>query len=96
MNNHSENERIGRIYRHKTEYRKRLSFIDAELSEASQLFKKAASQLECLLARERSEVEPVLAKVNVDRVLKLLAEREQIYNRLSEANQELRRLGVQI
>lgn len=96
MNNHPENERIGRIYRHKTEYRKRLSFIDAELSDASQLFKKASAQLECLLAHERAEVEPVLSKVNVDRVLKLLAEREQIHDRLAEANRELRRLGVQV
>ncbi len=96
MNNHPENERIGRIYRHKTEYRKRLSFIDAELSDASQLFKKAAAQLECLIAQERSEVEPVLAKVNVDRILKLLAERAQICERLSEANEQLRRLGVQV
>lgn len=96
MSNRPNDELIGRIYRHKTEYRKRLAFIDAELSDASQLFKKAAAQLESLLAHERAEVEPVLAKVNVDRILKLLAEREQIFDRLAQANQDLRRLGVQM
>jgi hypothetical protein len=94
MNTGHRSELIGRIYRQKTEYRKRLAFIDAELSDAAQLFKKAASQLECLLARERSELEPVLSKVDVNYVLKLVAEREQIYRRIAEANEELRRLGA--
>lgn len=96
MDNHNLNERIGRIYRHKAENRKRLASIDAELSDAAQLFKKASSQLECLLANERAEVEPVLSRVNVDRVLKLIAEREQIFNRLAQANVELRGLGVHL
>lgn len=94
MDTHRRDELIGRIYRHKTESRKRLSFLEAELSDAAQLFKKAASQLGALLARERSELEPVLAKLDIDHVLKLVAEREQIYQRLADANEELRRLGV--
>jgi uncharacterized protein YPO0396 len=95
MNTHRQDELIGRIYRHKTEDRKRLAFVEAELSDAAALFKTAGSQLESLLARQRSELEPVLSKLNVDRVLKLVAEREQIYRRLADANEELRRLGVQ-
>jgi uncharacterized protein YPO0396 len=94
MDTHQHDELIGRIYRYKSEDRKRLAFVDAELSDASQLFKKAASQLESLLAGERSEIEPVLAKLNLDRILKLLAEREQIQRRLAAANEQLRRLGV--
>jgi uncharacterized protein YPO0396 len=94
MNTHRQDELIGRIHRHQTEDRKRLAFVEAELSDAAQLFKKAASQLECLLARQRSELEPVLSRLNIDRVLKLLAEREQICRRLADANEELRRLGV--
>jgi hypothetical protein len=94
MTTHRQDELIGRIYRHNSEDRKRLAFIDAELSDAAQLFKKAAAQLECLLARERSELEPVLSKLNIDRVLKLLAEREQICRRLTQSREELRRLGV--
>lgn len=94
MDTHEQDELIGRIYRHKSEHRKRLAFIDAELSDAAQLFKKAASQVECLLARERSELEPVLSKINVDRVLKLVAEREQIYRQLADANEQLKHLGV--
>lgn len=96
MDTHRQDELIGRIYRYKTEDRKRLAFIDAELSDAAQLFKTAASQLESLLARERSDLEPVLSKLDINRVLKLVAEREQIYQRLADANQQLRRLGVRM
>jgi hypothetical protein len=94
MDTHNRDELIGRIYRHKAEYRKRLAFIDAELSDAVGLFKTAASQLQSLLAGERSDLEPVLSKLNVDGVLKLVAEREQICRRLAEANQRLKQLGV--
>lgn len=94
MKTPQKDELIGRIYRHKSEDRKRLAFIEAELSDAAQLFKKAASQLEALLDRQRSELEPVLAQLNIDRVLQLIAEREQIYLRFADANEQLRRLGV--
>ncbi|HEX3683003.1 MAG TPA: hypothetical protein VHU83_10715 [Bryobacteraceae bacterium] len=94
MHTPENDELIGRIYRHKTADRKRLAFIEAELSDAAQLFKKAASQLECLLARQRSELEPVLAKLDINRVLQLVGEREQIFQRFADANEQLRRLGV--
>jgi hypothetical protein len=94
MDTQDKDELIGRIYRQKAEARKRLAFIEAELSDAARLFKTAASQLECLLARERCDLEPVLAKLNVDYVVKLVAEREQIFRRLAEANDQLRRLGA--
>jgi hypothetical protein len=94
MNTQDRDERIGRIYRHKAEHRKRLAYIDAELSDASQLFKKAGAQLERLLARERSELEPVLSRINVDRVLKLMGEREQLHRRLAEADEQLKHFGV--
>jgi ABC-type transporter Mla subunit MlaD len=94
MDTHNRDELIGRIYRQKTEHRKRLAFIDAELSDAAEAFKTAASQLQCLLAGERSDLESALSKLDVDRVLKLLAEREQIYRRIAEANQQLKQLGV--
>lgn len=94
MKTPQKDELIGRIYRHKTEDRQRLAFIEAELSDAAQLFKKAASQLEALLDRQRSELEPVLAKLDIDRVLQLVAEREQIFQRFVDANEQLRRLGV--
>lgn len=94
MDTHNRDELIGRIYRHKTEHRKRLAFIDAELSGAAGLFKAAASQLDCLLAGERSDVAAALSKLDVNRVIKLLAEREQIYRRIADANQQLKQLGV--
>ncbi len=31
MNSREQDEQIGRIYRHKTDHRQRLTFIDAEL-----------------------------------------------------------------
>jgi uncharacterized protein YPO0396 len=96
MDTHQQDELIGRIYRHKTEDRKRLSAIDAELSEIATLFRKAGAQLEALLAKQRSELQPVLAKLNVDHVLRLLAEREQLHTRMAEANAQLRNLGVRV
>lgn len=94
MDTQNRDELIGRIHRYKTEHRKRLAFIDAELSSAVELFKAAASQLQCLLAGQRSELEPVLSKLDVNRVLKLLAERDQLCRRIADANQQLKQLGV--
>ena len=96
MDTPRRDELIGKIYRHKSEDRKRLAFLEAELSDAAQLFKKAASQIESLLARQRSELEPVLSRLDVNYVVKLIAEREQIYQRLAAANDQLRRLGVEM
>lgn len=94
MTGHERDEKIGRIYRHKTADRQRLSFIDAELSNAACLFKKAASQLEALLAREPSEADSALSRIHVDAILQLLAERDQIQRRIADANDELRELGA--
>jgi hypothetical protein len=90
----NRDELIGRIYRYKNEHRKRLAFIDAELSNAVGLFQTVASQLQSLLAGERSDLEPALAKLDVNRVVKLVAEREQLYRRIADANQQLKQLGV--
>ena len=94
MSSHQQDELIGRIYRYKTADRNRLSFIDAELSTAACLFKKASSQMEALLARQPSEIDSVLSRIDVDRILQLLAERAQIQRRIAEANEQLRGLGV--
>lgn len=58
------------------------------------LFKKAHTQIECLLANERSELHSVLSQINVERTLQLLAEREQLMRQINSANEELKRLGV--
>jgi hypothetical protein len=96
MNTREQDEQIGRIYRHKTDHRKRLSFVDAELSGAVNLFRKAATQLECLLAKQPSEVTSALSQLNIERILRLLAEREQLQRKISDANEELKRLGVRV
>jgi hypothetical protein len=90
----SKDEMIGRIYRDKTGNRKRLAFVNSELAGIAVLFKKASSQLECLLANERSELNSVLSQLDVARTLELLAEREQLNRRIHLANDELKRLGV--
>ena len=61
MSTASKDERIGRIYRTKRFNRQRLAFINSELGGIAVLLKKASSQLECLLANERSELQPVLS-----------------------------------
>jgi uncharacterized protein YPO0396 len=94
MSSQHRDELIGRIYRHKTADRERVSFIDAELASAVCLFKKASSQLEALLAKQPSEIDSVLSRIHVNEILKLLGERRQIERRISEANEQLRNLGV--
>jgi hypothetical protein len=94
MSTNSKDEQIGRIYRIKTTNRQRLAFINSELSSISMLFKKASSQLECLLANERSEVNSVLGQIDIHRTLQLLAEREQLIGYINSANEELKKLGV--
>ncbi|MBV8550558.1 MAG: hypothetical protein JOY54_04605 [Acidobacteriaceae bacterium] len=94
MNSHNQDELIGRIYRHKAAHRQRLSFIDAELSNAASLLKKASSQMEALLAREPSKIDSVLSRIDIDEILKLLAERAQLQRRIADANEQLQKLGV--
>lgn len=89
-----KDEMIGRIYRAKTANRQRLAFVNSELSGIAVLFKKASSQLECVLANERSELNPVLSQVDINHTLQLLAEREQLTREIHSANEELKRLGV--
>ncbi|HZS56507.1 MAG TPA: hypothetical protein VFA65_19025 [Bryobacteraceae bacterium] len=92
MNAASRDEMIGRIYRSKATDRQRLAFINSELSGIAGLLKKASSQLECLLANERSELYSVLSQLNISGTLQLLAEREQLTHNIETADEELRRL----
>ncbi len=96
MNSREQDEQIGRIYRHKTDHRQRLTFIDAELGNIVNLLRKAASQLECLLMKQPSELNSTLSQLNVDYILKLIAEREQLHRKISDANGQLKRLGVRV
>ena len=94
MSEASKDEMIGRIYRDKTGSRKRVAFVNSELAGIAVLFKKASSQLECLLANERSDLTSVLSQLDVRHTLELVAEREQLNRRIHAANEELKRLGV--
>lgn len=91
MNSEHE-EAIGKVLRHRDSDMQRLSFVNAELSQSARNLKTAASQLELLLDQKPSEVHSVLSRVNINHVLKLLAEREQLCNRIGEANAHLKRL----
>lgn len=94
MNTASKDELIGRIYRAKAANRQRLAFVNSELNGIAVLFKKAGSQLECLLANERSELKSALSQLNIDRTLELIAEREKLNHDIHSANEQLKRLGV--
>jgi hypothetical protein len=94
MSDANKDEMIGRTYREKTTNRKRLAVVNAELAGISILFKKAGSQLECVLANERSELHSVLSQLNIDHALALLAEREELNRKMRSADDELRKLGV--
>ncbi len=94
MNSPQHEEAVGKLYRQRDADSKRLSFIKAELSDAAVCLKTAASQIEALLSSQRSEVQPAIANIDMHRILRLLAEHEQLQRRMAEANQQLRRLGV--
>jgi hypothetical protein len=96
MNTREQDEQIGKIYRHKKEHQKRLYFIDAELGSTVNLLRKAASQLEALLQKQPSELNSALSQLDVNHMLALLAEREQLQRKISDANEALRRLGVRV
>ncbi len=96
MNTSEQDQQIGRIYRHKTDHRKRLAFVEAELGGIVNLLRKAASQLDALLAKQPSELNSTLSQLNIDHLLRLVAEREQLHRKIADANNDLRRLGVQL
>jgi hypothetical protein len=96
MNSPEPEEAIGKIYRCRDADVKRISFINAELSDAARCLKTVASQLEALLNDQRSEVQPAIAKIDINGILKLLAERYQLLRRVAEANRQLRHLGASL
>src|SRR5690349_18229266 len=96
MDTRNQDELIGRLYRHKAADRKRLAFVNAELDDIAGLFKKAAAQLEAMLAHQPFHLDPVLSRINIDHILHLLAERRDLQRRIDEANEQLRKLGVQV
>lgn len=92
--NPSHDEIIGRICRQESADRKALAFVDAQLSDTANLFRKAATQIDCLLANEPSELGPALAKINMDHILKVLAQRQQLQRRLADAHALLKLHGA--
>ena len=93
--NPAREELIGRLLRYRTADKQRLSFIDAELSSTAALFKKASSQLEALLANQPAGFDSVLSRIDMDHILKLLAERAELERRMIETNEQLRKLIAQ-
>ncbi|HEX4231916.1 MAG TPA: hypothetical protein VHZ07_24835 [Bryobacteraceae bacterium] len=90
-----DTEAAGRIYRHKKADRHALDYIDAEIGAAANDFRIAACQLENLLADDRSDVGPALAKINMPGLLKNLADREVLRRKLADCDRALRKLGEQ-
>ena len=94
MEAHDRDEMIGRIYRQQADFRKAVSFIDAELSEAAAAFKKVATQIECLISHQPSDVGSALSRINADRIIKIIGERERLQRRLADTREQLKRLGA--
>ena len=94
MSGLKKQEEIGRIYRTQSVNRERLAFINSELSGVSVLLKKASSQLECLLAHERSDINAALSQIDINRVVQLIAAREKLMRDIDAANEQLKRLGA--
>lgn len=92
MAGESRDEIIGRIYRQRAEDRKAIAFIDAELSDAANAFRTAATQIECLISQQASDAGPALARIHMDRILRRVAERERLQRRLADAEEQLKRL----
>jgi hypothetical protein len=90
-----DTEAAGRIYRHRKTDRHALDYIDAEISEAANNFRIAACQLENMLADERSDVGPALAKIDMPGLLKNLSDREALRRKLADCDRALRKLGEQ-
>lgn len=55
-----------------------LALIDAELRGAAENFRMAASQLENFVSDQPSKIELALSKIDMERVLKRVAERLEI------------------
>jgi hypothetical protein len=85
-------EKAGRIYRYQKSDRQALDYIDAELSEAANNLRIAACQLENLLANTRSDVGPALARIDMPAILRNLAARNVLLQKLAAEDRVLRKL----
>jgi hypothetical protein len=88
-----DTEAAGRIYRYRKTDRQALDYIDAEISEATNNLRIAATQLENLLTDDRSDVGPALAKIDMPGLLRNLADREVLQRKLADCERALRKLG---
>jgi hypothetical protein len=95
VNTQVNNEAIGKLLRHRDVDVKRLSFVNAELSQAAVALKTASSQLTALLDRHPSEAHSALSRVDINHILKLLGEREHLCRKIAAADGELRRMNAQ-
>jgi len=85
----------GKLIREERDAHERRAFLDAELSDTATAFRRAATQIECLLADSRSSLSPALSKINMKHILAVLAEREVLQRKISAAHTELQRLRAE-
>jgi hypothetical protein len=82
----------GKILRNQAAYRENLAYIDAELSNNAAVFRRAACQLENLLKGEPAMVSEALSTIDMNRLLRLLADRHVTTRKLADCAKELERL----
>jgi hypothetical protein len=86
---------VGKLIREERDAHERRAYLDAELSDAATAFRRAATQIECLLADNRSCVSPAMSKINMKHIVALLAEREVLQRKIHAAHAELQRLRAE-
>ena len=85
----------GKLLREERGAHERRAYVDAELSDAATLFRKAATQVESLLADERSTATSALSKINMAHILSMIAERDVLQRKIAAAHAELQRMHAQ-
>lgn len=85
-------EAIGKVLRDLRDRELRRDELDAELSRSVVHLRTAATQIEMLIDGQRSNTGSPLAHLDLNRLVCLLADREEVQTRISNMRDELHRL----
>ena len=83
---------IGKLMRDLRDAKQRRDMIDADLSQAAGNLRTAATQIEALLAGQRCCTGSPLSRLDMDRVVQLLSDREALQRKIAAIQDELKRL----
>jgi hypothetical protein len=83
---------IGKLMRDMRDAKQRRDIVDAELSQFAGTLRTAATQIEALLVGQRCCTGSPLSRLDMDRVMQLLADREALQRKIGGMQDELKRL----